>query len=136
VTITQQELDLMRTGYALWNEGDITGLIEQCLADDIEFYPAPDWPGPRVYRGPEEVEAFLRDEVATVISLSGIEIERETVVGDQVVFSLRTTVHGAQSGVDIEMVSVYHVANVEDGRVRRIRVFLDEEAAMQAARLD
>ena len=49
--------------------------------------------------------------------------------------SLRTTVHGAQSGVDIQMVSVFHVAHVQGGRVKRIRVFLDEEAAMRAARL-
>jgi ketosteroid isomerase-like protein len=122
----------MRTGYALWNQGDVDGLIERCLAEDVEFHPDPDWPGQHVYRGSEEVATFLIDEVARFISLNDIEIERETVVGDEVVFSLRTKVHGSRSGVDIEMVSVFHVARVEDGRVTRIRAFLDEETAMQA----
>ena len=98
VTVTEQDLDLMRTGYALWNQGDIAGLIYRCLAEDIEFYPAPDWPGQRVYRGPQEVESFLRDEVASVISLSGIEIERETVVGDEVVFSAHHRAWRAERG--------------------------------------
>jgi ketosteroid isomerase-like protein len=85
-----------------------------------------------VYRGSEEVATFLVDEVAAVISLSEIEIVGERVIGDEVVFSLRTKVHGEQSGVDIDMVSVFHVARIEDGRVTRIRAFLDEDAAMQA----
>ena len=131
-TVTEQDLELMRTGYALWNQGDIDGLVERCLAEDVEFHPAPNWPGWRVYRGSEEVATFLVDEVAAVISLSEIEIVGERVIGDEVVFSLRTKVHGEQSGVDIDMVSVFHVARIEDGRVTRIRAFLDEDAAMQA----
>jgi ketosteroid isomerase-like protein len=122
----------MRTGYALWNDGDIDGMAEQCFAEDVEFYPAPEWPGPHVYRGAAAVAAFLRDEVAAIIGLSEIEIERETVVGDEVVFALRTKVAGEQSGLHFE-VPVFHVAKVEDGRVTRIRAFLDEGKAMRVA---
>jgi ketosteroid isomerase-like protein len=132
VAVTSQDLELMRAGYALWNDGDIDGMAERCLADDVEFYPTPEWPGPHVYRGAEAVATFLRDEVAVVIGLSEIEITRETVVGDEVVFALRTVVAGEQSGLHFE-VPVYHVAKVQDGRVKRIRAFLDEAQAMRVA---
>src|SRR5438876_470478 len=130
MTVTEQDLELMRIGYALWNEGDIAGLVERCLADDVEFHPDPGWPGPQVVRGADAVRAFL-DEVATVIGLTEVNIEHEAVVGDEVLFSLRTKVAGEQSGVHLE-VPVFHLAHFEGGRVTRVMAFLDEGAATQA----
>lgn len=135
MAISDRDLEMMRAGYALWNDGDVEGMVERCLAEDVEFYPDPDWPGlSSVYRGPEEVATFLRDEVTTVIELRGIEIEREMVFGNEVVFGLRATVHGERSGVHLEMVSVFHVARVQEGRVKRIRAFVDESRAIKAAK--
>jgi ketosteroid isomerase-like protein len=118
-------------GYALWNEGNIAGMAEQCLAEDVEFYPDPTGPWQRVYRGVDEVKRFLREEVAGTIGLSGIVIESETVVGDEVVFALRTQISGEQSGLELND-RVFHVTQIEGGRVRRIRGFLNEEDAMSS----
>src|SRR5256885_6080584 len=90
--VTTEDLELMRSGYTFWNRGDLEGLADHCLADEIEFYPAPGWPGPSVYCGLDEVVAFLKEEVASVIGLSKVEIENEAIVDDTVVFRLRTTV--------------------------------------------
>jgi len=129
--LSARDLELARLGYSLWNEGDIEGMAERCLADDIEFYPDPSGPWQRVYRGVDEVTRFLREEVAGTIGLSGIVIETETVVGNEVVFELRTQVTGDQSGLELND-RVFHVTQIDGGRVRRIRGFLDEKDAMSS----
>jgi hypothetical protein len=126
---------MMRTGYRLWNDGDIDGMVARCLHSEVEFHPSPEWPGvSSVYQGHDEVGTFLKDEVAGVIGLTDIEIERELVMGEEVVFALRTRVHGELSGVQLEMEAVYHVTRVEEGKVKRIRAFLTEDEAISAAK--
>jgi ketosteroid isomerase-like protein len=126
---------MMRAGYDLWNRGDIDGVVERCLAEDVEFHLGPEWPGLNPsYRGADEVAQFLRDDIANVIGLRGIEIEREAEVGGTVIFALRTQVHGELSGVKLGMVPIFHVVRVDGGKVKRIDVFLDEEKALSAAR--
>jgi ketosteroid isomerase-like protein len=132
--VTTEDLELMRSGYVFWNQGDLDGLAEHCLADDIEFYPAPGWPGPRVYSGLDEVVAFLKEEVTPVIGLSQVQIENEAVVGDTVVFRLATTVDAELGDMHLSDVPVFHVTTIRNGRVARIRAFWEEGDAMQAAR--
>ena len=132
--VTTEDLELMRSGYAVWNQGDLDGLAEHCLATDIEFYPAPGWPGPRVYSGLEEVVAFLRNEVTPVIGLSQVQIEDEAVVGDTVIFRLRATVDAELGDMHLQDVPVFHVPTVSESRVTSIRAFWEEEDALRAAR--
>lgn len=126
---------MMRAGYLLWNQGEIEAVVERCLADDVEFHLGPEWPGLNPsYRGAGEVAQFLRDDIANVIGLRGIEIEREAEVGEAVIFALRTEVRGEMSGVKLGEVPIFHVVRVEGGKVKRIDVFLDEAEAFHAAK--
>jgi ketosteroid isomerase-like protein len=128
-----ETIAFIRRGYDLWNDEDVDGLALQILSEDVLFQNPPDWPGQSTYRGREEVARFLREEVAAVIELGDIEIERIEVFGDEYVIHMLARTRGQDSRLDIGKVPVFHVARVRDGRVDRIRSFLDGRQAVAAA---
>jgi ketosteroid isomerase-like protein len=128
-----ETIAFIRRGYDLWNDEDVDGLALQILSEDVLFQNPPDWPGQSTYRGREEVARFLREEVAAVIELGDIEIERIEVFGDEYVIHMLARTRGQDSRLDIGKVPVFHVARVRDGRVDRIRSFLDGRQALAAA---
>jgi ketosteroid isomerase-like protein len=132
--VDEGDLATIRRGYELWNAGDIAGLSAACFTDDIEYRTNPNWPGQHVYHGREAVERFLREEVAELIALTDIRIERIEPVGGELVITLRARTHGAASGIDVPSGTIFHVARLRAGRVDRVRVFLDEEEATAAAK--
>jgi ketosteroid isomerase-like protein len=134
MTVTEREVELVRAGYELWNAGDVAGLAALCFADDIEYRNSPEWPGQRVYRGSDAVARFLKEEVAEIIGLEAVKIERLDVFGDEILIVMHAQAHGFQSGIDFGEVPVFHVARMRDGKVSRVRVYLDESQAIKAAR--
>jgi ketosteroid isomerase-like protein len=128
-------LALIRRGYELWNQGDVNA-VSRMWSDDFEWHNDPSWPGQRVYYGREAVVRFLEEEVADVIHLGEIDVERIERVGDELVICMWAHTRGHDSNVDIGKVPIFHVARVRDGQVVRVRAFLDEAQAMAAARGD
>jgi ketosteroid isomerase-like protein len=128
-----ETLAFVRSGYALWNAGDIQGVADM-WCDDIEWQNPPDWPGQREYHGREAVVRFLEEEVANVIELGDIEVESIEVYGDELLIRLLARTRGQDSRLDIGKVTVFHVARVEDGKIARVCSFLDERQALGAAR--
>jgi ketosteroid isomerase-like protein len=132
-TREDQLLAFIRRGYELWNQGDVSA-VSQMWSDDFEWHNDPAWPGQTIYYGRENVVRFLEEEVADIIHLGEIEVERIERVGDELVICMLAHTRGFESAVDIGKVPVFHVARVKDGRVVRVRAFLDEAQAMEAAR--
>ena len=128
-------LAFIRRGYELWNQGDVTA-VSRMWSDDFEWHNDPSWPGQRVYYGRDTVVRFLEEEVADIIHLGEIDVERIESVGDELVICMMAHTRGHDSNVDIGKVPIFHVARVRDGRVVRVRAFLDEDQAMAAARGD
>lgn len=126
-------LAFVRRGYELWNEGDVSA-VSRMWSDDFEWHNDPSWPGQRVYYGRDTVVRFLEEEVAEIILLGEIEVERIEPVGGELVICMLARTRGQDSNLDIGKVPVYHVARVRDGQVVRVRAFLDEAQAMAAAR--
>jgi ketosteroid isomerase-like protein len=135
VAQTREEdlLAFVRRGYALWNKGDISAVAEM-WSDDFEWHNDPSWPGQTIYYGRDSVVRFLEEEVAEIISLGEIEVERIEIVGDELVICMVARTRGGESELDIGKVPIYHVARVRDGRVVRVKAFLDEGQAFAAAR--
>jgi ketosteroid isomerase-like protein len=125
-------LALIRRGYELWNQGDVNA-VSRMWSDDFEWHNDPSWPGQRVYYGRETVIRFLEEEVADIIHLGEIDVQRIETVGDELVICMMAHTRGHESNVDIGKVPVFHVATVRDGQVVRVRAFLDEDQAMAAA---
>jgi ketosteroid isomerase-like protein len=126
-------LAFVRRGYALWNKGDISA-VAAMWSHDFEWHNDPSWPGQTVYYGRDSVVRFLEEEVAEIIHLGEIDIDRIEIVGDQLVICLLALTRGGESEVDIGKVPIFHVAKVRDGRVVRVKAFLDEGEAFAAAR--
>jgi ketosteroid isomerase-like protein len=126
-------VETVRAGYERWNEGDLAGLYD-LFADDITYQNAPEWPGQRVYQGAATVTSFLEDEVAQIIELRPVTIVRTDRIGDEILIELHTRTHGALSGVEMEDLTVFHLAQVDDGKVTRVRVYLNEDQALRAAK--
>jgi ketosteroid isomerase-like protein len=132
--ITQQDLELVRHGYDLWNAGDLRGLAQECWTFDLEWRNAPEWPGQSEYRGADTVVKFLEEEVVQIIELGEVTIDDLEVFGEEILVRLHARTRGAGSQVDIGMIPVFHVARMRDGRVARVRAYLSEDQAIQAAR--
>jgi ketosteroid isomerase-like protein len=128
-------LALIRRGYELWNQGDVNA-VSRMWSDDFEWHNDPSWPGQTIYYGRENVVRFLEEEVADIIHLGEIDVERIETVGDELVICMWAHTRGHDSNVDIGKVPIFHVACVRDGQVVRVRAFLDEAQAMAAARGD
>jgi len=130
--IETHHVDTVRAGYARWNSGDMAALAE-LFTEDIEYQNSPEWPGQRTYHGADAVIRFLRDEVAEIIALRPVEVVRTDVIADEILIELRARTHGRLSGVDLDDASLFHVAQMRNGRVSRVRVYLDRKAATRAA---
>jgi ketosteroid isomerase-like protein len=125
-------LEFIRRGYELWNKGDISGVAEM-WSDDFEWHNDPSWPGQTIYYGRDTVVRFLEEEVADIIHLGDIDVERIEVFGDELVVCLMARTRGGESEVDIGKVPIFHVARVRGREVVRVRAFLDEQQAFAAA---
>ena len=132
--ITEQELKLVCHGYELWNAGDLRGLAREVWSPDIEWQNAPEWPGQAEYRGADAVVDFLEEEVVKVIELGDVQIDEMETFGDQLLVRLTARTRGHGSQLDIGMVPVFHVARITDGKVSRVRAFLTESEAVEAAK--
>lgn len=130
--IHQQDVDTVRAGYERWNNGDIAGLAD-LFAEDIAYQNAPEWPGQRTYHGAASVTSFLENEVARIIALRPVRIVRTETLGSEILIELRAHTHGFRSGLEMENMAVFHLAQVEDGRVSRVRVYLTKDEATRAA---
>jgi hypothetical protein len=83
------------------------------------------------------VVRFLTEEVAEIIGLEGVTIDSMDVFGDEILIALRARTHGFAGGaqrIDFGEVPLFHVARMRDGKVSRVRVYLDEDQALKAAR--
>ena len=131
-SVSTADVELVHSGYERWNAGDISGLLD-IFSADIEYQNAPEWPGQRVYRGADTVTRFLKEEVVEVIALRPVEIISTRVVGAEVLVELTVRTKGAMSGLDLNDGPLFHLAKVRDGRISRVRVYMDGAQAVEAA---
>jgi ketosteroid isomerase-like protein len=124
-------VEAVRAGYARWNAGDTAALAE-LFTEDIQYQNSPEWPGQRVYRGADAVIRFL-EEVAEIIALNPVDIVSADVIESEILIELRARTHGQLSGLDLDDGALFHVAQMRDGQVARVRVYLDRDQAKRAA---
>jgi ketosteroid isomerase-like protein len=130
--MSQENVELVERAVAAVNARDIDAYLA-CCTEDIELrMPAASVAG--VYEGRNGIERFFAD-----IEDAGpdfrIDIERaQAVGGDRVLALLQATFTGRASGVPNDA----HTANIYDfdaGKIRRVRIFLNRQAALEAVGL-
>ena len=106
-----------------------------CLHEDAELHELAEIPDSKVYRGHDEIRAWLEHAQEIV---SGWEWTPEEVLAegdDVVVLKVRLTAAGRSSGVPIDQV-VFHVIDVRGDRIARVRGFLQRDRALAAAGME
>ena len=132
VEIVRQGIDAFQDGLARGYPGVIfdSGIV----APDAEWIPAPNTPGLRpVYRGREGFVEFMG--TWTEDFEWSIDLERVIDAGDDRVvamFHQHATGKGSGATVELHMALLYEL---ENGRVIRMRNFLDPAEALEAAGL-
>jgi hypothetical protein len=119
---------LVEEAYRAWNARGPRAFVE-FATETVEVHDAPEVPDAQVWVGREAIVARLEDIVA---STGGrwADIEAVQPVGDEVLVSLTLRLDRESPTT---LGSVYHVVRLDGDRIGRVRVFLDEGAAMRAA---
>jgi ketosteroid isomerase-like protein len=131
--LTQKDVDTVLAGYERWNAGELDAL-SSLFAEDITYQNAPEWPGQRAYHGAAAVTSFLANEVAKIIALRPVEIISTETTDSEILIELQARTRGFLSGLDMDSATLWHLALVEKGKVKRVRVYLTKAEALEAAR--
>ena len=119
-------LELVHQAYNAWNWFG-TERFGDFLSEDVVLEDAPEMPDARVTRGSGDAVARL-DEVAASVGGGWVEIRAmEKVAGSVLVGMTWNLDDGGASGARVG--EVWHLIDVADERITRIRVFLDRESA-------
>jgi ketosteroid isomerase-like protein len=125
--ITDEDIERMKRGFALYNEGDFDGLRE-FIAPDIVMERVGDLPpvqGWEAFRALQDPDAFAWQRAYPL---------DWTINGDRALLRLRIHAQGAASGVELDTIG-WQVWTLRDGLAVRVQVFTDEADARAAAGL-
>lgn len=137
--MSQENVEIVRRLFELFHIGMASADLgfwthSEDLADDFEWIPPPGSPGLGVYRGPEGFLEFMGTWTEDFEDWS-VELEQAFDAGpDRVVGVVRQRAVGKVSGAPVELHQGM-VWEFEDGRVVRIRHFVEPSDALKAAGL-
>ena len=131
--MSQENVELVRQGYAAFAQGDIEAALAMLHPDiQIEDHDR-SLETPTTYRCRD---GFLRLFATVNEGFSDVRYIPEdlTEVGDRVLVEVRRTGRGTASGAQVDE-RQFHVWDVVAGRAVRFRVYLDHEQALDAVGL-
>ena len=118
--------------YAAFNRRDLHEVL-RVFDPQVEVHDPPEMPDSAIHRGRE---AVLRDWQRTFDSFEefSIEIEECRDLGDELLLLLRYRGRGRGSGVTVDA-PMAHVLTIKNGKLLRLRQFLDRRQALEAVGL-
>lgn len=119
---------MVEVAYRSWNAGGPEAFAE-FTTENVELHDPPELPDAQAWVGRDAMVARLEDVVASTGG-TWADIDDIRPVADEVLVSLTWRL---ERGSPTTLACVYHVVRLEGDRIDRIRVFLDEEAAIRAA---
>ena len=133
--MSQENVELTRRATDAYNRRDVDAMLEQ-LDPEVEWHSALSilLSGKRtVYRGHRGVREWFR-ELDQVVDKIHIEYTDIRELGDRVIAIGHIRTRGRGSGVETESL-VATVSDVKNGKVVRVRSYLDLDEALDAAGL-
>ena len=132
--MSQENVEALRRGLEAFNRRDLDAALEAFDAE-VEWYPAitPLLGEVTVYRGHQGMRDMFRnlDEVYLEFRFEDVEFR---ALGDRVVATCQIRARGRQSGAESDAPFGF-LFDFRDGRVVRVRAFLDPKEALEAAGL-
>jgi ketosteroid isomerase-like protein len=130
--MSQENVEIVRRYYAAWNAGGLDA-VRDLWSDDFQWHDAPGMPDSGVYQGPDAVAAHFRD-LAEVLGHMKVEVDGLVPAGDEVFVRLRVHLDAPRGGLLLDG-PIFETVRIEHGKLSRIRLFLDEREALEAAGL-
>ena len=133
--MSRENVGIATRFYEAVSRGDF-GLVWEIADPDLEWQSSPNLPDAGVYRGREQVETFLGEQMETVWGgLPELDIERVFDCGDEeVLLFIRLRGQGLRSGVGLD-VRIAQLVTVSGGKVVRVKVYPDRQEALEAVGL-
>ena len=129
--MSQERVELVRQAYEAFNRGDLDAVLS-AFDEQIAVHDPPEIPDSAIHRGHA---AVMRDWQRTFDSFEefSAEIEDCQDVGDEeLLIFVRFRGRGRGSGVPVEA-EVAHLLTIRNGKLLRMRQFMDRKAALEAA---
>jgi len=134
--MSHANVDIVKRGIDAFNRRDVEALAD-VVTPDFEWFPAlpSTVEGERFsgYRGREGIETYFEDVRSTWEGLRVLGNEFRDL-GDSVLVLGRADGRGRGSGIEVDM-PLGVIYDFRDGRVSRVRTYLDHGEALRAARL-
>jgi ketosteroid isomerase-like protein len=130
----QANVEIVNYVIEAFNRRDVDGIL-QCVNPDLEWFPAISVPfGGDPLRGREGIEAYVREITDTWEEYRVVSQDFGALGGERVLVLSRVEARGAGSHglVDEPMGEIY---DLRDGKISRVRTYLDHDEALQAAGL-
>jgi len=132
--MSQENLELVKRAVAAVNDRDVDAYLACCTADVRMENPVAAIQG--AYEGSDGIRRFFADVLDTSPDFR-VTIERlESIGPDRVLGFMRLNMSGRTSGIilasDMPSTNVYEI---DDGKIKRIRIFFDRREALEAAGL-
>ena len=128
------DFEVIRRAWAASGQKDLDALRAD-LHPDICAIPFGAAMEGRAYRGPDEVVAWLRDEILVSWEFFQVLPERFERVGDRLLVTGRWNARGSESGVELDIPATW-VVEVRDGKVAYWQTYTDHAQARREIGLD
>jgi ketosteroid isomerase-like protein len=133
--MSQENVEVVRRVVDAFNRQDWVAWASN-WHQDAEWYDPPEVPGSGVHRGLESIRRYF-DELLDLAAYGrwNVEVDAVESLGPRcVLIRARMVVVGRGSGMPTEN-ALFQVVDLEDGRLRRVRNFLTDRDALDAAGL-
>jgi ketosteroid isomerase-like protein len=131
--MSEENVGAVRKAWNALNRGDLDAFIEFFDAE-IEWHDLPGMPGGGVHQGRD---AFRRHVESFSEAWGEVRMEVEEIrsMGDRVVARGRYVGIGRESGIPVENPASGAIYEFRNGRILRVRQFVDHAEALEAAGL-
>src|SRR5262245_30493989 len=130
--MSEENVEIVCHYFSRWNEGGLEA-AQAFWSDDFEWHDAPGMPDSGVYRGAKAAADHFRD-LNEVLGTMEVHLDRVLPAGEEVFVMLHVHLDAPRGELALDG-PIFETVRIEKGKVSRIRLFLDEQAALEAAGL-
>jgi ketosteroid isomerase-like protein len=131
--VSQENVEIVRRAWEAFNRGDLDAFMAD-VAEDAEFEEDPAFPEAGVFRGRDEVVAYVRGFQEQMRD-HRFEVEEVRDLGDKVLALLHETARGASSGIGVDQRPAF-LYEFKEARITRVRAYLHRSEALKAVGLE
>jgi ketosteroid isomerase-like protein len=124
--MSEDNVDIVREGYAHFNRGDIGWMVEH-MTPDISWTDSTEVPGAKTYRGVDEVRPYL-ESFGRVWGEARFEPQEIRCNDDKVLAVVRFVARGRHSGADVDA-KLSHLYEMRDGKGAKVVTYFDHAQA-------